>query len=91
MQFKQRTIDALADMICGNQEAGKEPLFVYRSSSYITRFFRDCDTDYAHDGTTRNWWVGKTLAEILQESQPSAHVPPDTFSRQTRPKTTLAA
>lgn len=81
MQFKQRTIEALADMICGNQESGKEPLFVYRSSSHITRFFRDCDTDYSHDGTTRNWWVGKTLLGILQEPQPSAHVPPDTFAR----------
>ena len=60
MNFKDRTIDALADMICGNTEGGKEALFPYRSSSVITRFFRDCDTDYTHNGTTRNWWVGET-------------------------------
>lgn len=81
MKFKERTIDALADMICGNTESGKEKLFPYRSSSVITRFFRDCDTDYSHDGSTRNWWVGETLREILLEPQPDANTPPDTFAR----------
>ena len=54
LKFKDRTINALADMICGNTDAGEEVLFPYRSSSYITRFFQECDTDYVHDGTTRN-------------------------------------
>jgi hypothetical protein len=81
MKFKDRTIMALADMVCGNTDAGKESLFAYRSSSVITRFFRDCDTDYAHDGTTRNWWVGETIKAILLEPQSSANTPPDTFGR----------
>jgi hypothetical protein len=81
MKFKERTIAALADMICGNTEEGKEVLFPYRSSSVITRFFRDCDTDYAHNGSTRNWWVGETLKAILEEPQAAVNTPPDTFAR----------
>src|ERR1035438_10350130 len=81
MKFKQRTVWAIADMICGNTETGKEPLFPYRSSSVITRFFADCDTDYVHDGSTRGSWVSGVLEAILQESQPSANVPPETFAR----------
>lgn len=80
MEFKQRTLMALADMICGNFKA-EESLFVYRSSSYLTRFFQDCDTDYAHDGSTRNYWVAGILKEILAEPHPNAQTPPDTFSR----------
>jgi hypothetical protein len=45
MKWRQRTLDEIADMICGN---GEGTPFVYRSSSYITRFFRDADTDFAH-------------------------------------------
>jgi hypothetical protein len=81
LKFKDRTINALADMICGNIDAGKEILFPYRSSSYITRFFQECDTDYVHDGTTRNAWVGSALVKILEEPQTSGNAPPDTFAR----------
>jgi hypothetical protein len=80
MQFKERTIMALADMICGNFKA-EGSLFVYRSSSLLTRFFRDCDTEYAHDGSTRNYWVADTLRKILAEPHPNAQTPPLTFSR----------
>ncbi len=81
MKFKQRTVWAIADMICGNTETGKEPLFPYRSSSVITRFFADCETDYVHDGSTRGSWVSGVLEAILQEPQPSVNVPPETFAR----------
>ena len=81
MKFKERTLDALADMIVGNTDTGKEVLFPYRSSSYITKFFQECDTDYRHDGSTRNAWAYNTLVAILQEPQPSPNVPPDTFAR----------
>jgi hypothetical protein len=54
VEFKRRSLAELADMICGNCDPNKERLFPYRSSSAITRFFQDCDTDYAHDGSTRN-------------------------------------
>lgn len=80
MQFKQRTLMQIADMICGNFEADKS-LFVYRSSSRLTEFFMDCDTDYVHDGSTRQSWVAETLRAILTEHQPGPNTPPDTFAR----------
>ena len=80
MQFKEHTLTQIADMICGNFDAG-ETFFQYRSSSYLTEFFRDCDTDYRHDGSTRRYWVASVLHEILAEPQLNATTPPDTFGR----------
>jgi hypothetical protein len=80
MEFKKRTLAQIADMICGNFKA-EESFFVYRSSSYLTEFFQDCDTDYTHDGSTRRYWVAETLQKILAEPQPNANTPPETFSR----------
>jgi hypothetical protein len=79
MEFKERTLTQIADMICGNFETA-ETFFQYRSSSYLTEFFRDCDTDYRHDGSTRRYWVADTLNKILAEPQPNANTPPDTFA-----------
>jgi hypothetical protein len=78
MKWRQRTLDEIADMICGNGEG--EP-FVYRSSSHITRFFRDADTDFAHDGSTRAAWVSGVLEQTLSEPHPDAQNPPATFCR----------
>jgi hypothetical protein len=80
MKFKDRTLAQLADMICGNFDT-QETFFRYRSSTYLTGFFQDCDTDYRHDGSTRGPWVARTLAEILAEPQPNANTPPDSFAR----------
>lgn len=80
MDFKQRTLNQLADLICGNFESDKT-LFKYRSSSFLTEFFQDCDTDYCHDGSTRGSWVAGTLKAILAEPHPNAQTPPETFSR----------
>jgi hypothetical protein len=80
MKWKDRTIDEIAQMICLPQ-AKSDSFFVYRSSSYITRFFRDADTDYAHDGTTRAVWTAGVLVKILEEPHPDAQTPPDTFCR----------
>jgi hypothetical protein len=66
MEFKQRTLRRLADMVCGNGDPGKPNYFKYRSSSVITEFFRDCETDYVHDGSTRWAWVSDRLTEILK-------------------------
>lgn len=71
---------ALADMICGNFKSD-ESFFGYRSSSYLTRFFQDCGTEYVHNGSTRNYWVADTLQQILAEPHPNAQTPPATFSR----------
>jgi len=80
MEFKERTLAQLADMVCGNSEPGVPCFFRYRSSSYLTEFFEDCDTDYRHDGSTRKWWVAGTLRQILSEPQPYPNTPPDAFA-----------
>ena len=43
---------------------GDNPLFPYRSSSYITRFFERCGFAYVHDGSTRKWWTKELLSEL---------------------------
>lgn len=80
MEFKQRSLMQLAQLICGNGDPSKT-LFRYRSSSYLTEFFQDCDTDFFHDGSTRDRWVADVLRTILAEPHPNANTPPETFSR----------
>ncbi|MGJ7498206.1 hypothetical protein ACSFA8_24495 [Variovorax sp. RT4R15] len=80
MKFKQRSLMQVADLICGNQE-GPASRFNYRSSSRLTEFFADSDTDYVHDGSTRNYWVAATLAAILDEPHKDATTPPEAFGR----------
>jgi hypothetical protein len=46
MKWRARTLDEIAEMICGNGAAEKST-FTYRTSGALTRFFRDADTDYA--------------------------------------------
>lgn len=81
MSFKSRSISQIARMICGNDDPG---FFVYRSSSYLTRFFEDCDTDFQHDGSTRHTWVEHVLSEILNEPSPGPNMLPETFIRVVR-------
>jgi hypothetical protein len=81
VKFKDRTLNQIADMICGNFEA-ENSFFIYRSSYYISRFFADADTDYQHDGTTtRGKWVSDALGKILNEPQAGPNLPPDSFCR----------
>lgn len=71
--FRRKTINEIADMICGNAEA---PHFQYRSSSYLTEFFEDCDMEqYIHDGSTRKWWVAGVLEEILKQPSDDPALP----------------
>src|ERR1700677_121824 len=83
MKFKKRTLMQLADMICGNFKA-EESVFRYRSSSYLTEFFGDCETEFHHDGSTRNYWVAEVLRQILEQPHPDAATPPETFIRVVR-------
>ena len=80
MKFRRRTLDELADMVCGNFPA-ETSYFPYRTSSDITRFFQHADTDFEHDGSTRALWVANTLEEILNEPSRDANTPPDSFIR----------
>ncbi len=81
MKFKERTLLAIANMVCGNTDRDETAYFTYRSSYYITQFFRDCETDFKHDGSTRSAWVAETLEKILAEPHLNAITPPDTFAR----------
>ncbi|BAH56082.1 hypothetical protein [Rhodococcus opacus] len=80
MEFRKRTLRQLADMICGNATS-EDAHFLYRTSSSLTEFFEDLDTDYRHDGSTRRDWVADVLTQILQEPTTGATTLPDTFSR----------
>lgn len=53
--------------------------FQYRSSTYITQFFEECDLEFVHDGSTRWAWTVARLAELLNDSQPTAFALPDRF------------
>ena len=50
----------LADFICGEPSNS----FPYRTSFYLTKFFKDLGFDYTHDGTTRKYWVKDVLLEL---------------------------
>jgi hypothetical protein len=81
MKWKNRNLRALADIICGNAEPNEVSYFRYRSSSYLTEFFEDCELDYVHDGSTRRAWVASRLEEVLAQPHPGPTVPPDAFIR----------
>ena len=53
--------------------------FPYRSSSYITQFFEECDLDFVHDGSTRWAWTAERLAELLSEPQEAPNTLPARF------------
>jgi hypothetical protein len=74
MKFKDRNLRALAEMIIGDNDK-----FPYRSSSYITQFFQECDLDFVHDGSTRWAWTAGRLAELLNEPQETPNTLPPRF------------
>jgi hypothetical protein len=59
VRFRRRTLEDLANLIVGNvgrddaEHEDEAKYFPYRSSGYITEFFRELETDYVHDGSTR--------------------------------------
>ena len=78
--FRRRTVNEIADMICGNDSYGDH--FQYRSSTYLSEFFRDCGMPkYVHDGSTRKWWVADVLGEILKQPSDSSVLPGQDFQR----------
>lgn len=87
VKFKRRNLEALAHLVVGNvgsDEAEHEDeakYFPYRSSMYITEFFRELDTEYEHDGSTRHRWVADVLEEMLAEPHDGPTRPPEIFCR----------
>jgi hypothetical protein len=80
MKFKSRNLREIAEAVIGDTLVGEVRPFPYRSSSYITRFFEECDLDFVHDGTTRWSWTADRLAELLAEPQVNANALPDRFA-----------
>jgi hypothetical protein len=76
MSFKSRNLKAIAELIIGDIQ---ENHFPYRSSSYITEFFEECDLDFVHDGSTRKYWVADRLQELLDEPSDTANTLPSQF------------
>jgi len=74
MKFKRRNLKAISEAIIGDNDK-----FVYRSSSYITEFFEECDLDFVHDGSTRWAWTYDRLEELLSEPAQSANTLPPHF------------
>jgi hypothetical protein len=87
MRFRRRNLEALGELICGNPGSvdptpGEEPkYFPYRSSSYITEFFQEMDTEWTHDGSTRHRWVADVLEAMLAEPHDGPTRPPEIFCR----------
>ncbi|KGO92922.1 hypothetical protein [Flavobacterium subsaxonicum] len=81
MEFKTRTLNQIAKMICGDIKDNLKSYFIYRSSFYLTEFFADAETEFTHDGSTRPKWVSETLSEILKEPGNIDDMPSDTFCR----------
>lgn len=54
-------LDSLADFICGD---ASERFPVYRSSSYLTRFFQSIGINAVHEGSTRKWCVLEVLKQL---------------------------
>ena len=72
-------------MICGGSGGMgggfSRPHFGYRSSSYLTEFFTNCDLPYVHDGSTRRQWVQGKLEELNAEPAQSPLLPPNGIIR----------
>ena len=77
MQFKPRNLRPIAEMVVGNLD---HQWFQYRSSFYITRFFEECEMDFAHDGSSRVPWTEGVLAELLNDAQPGTNQLPERFA-----------
>ncbi len=58
------TKEYIAEFICGDDQ-DKCP--VYRSSSYLTKFFKNNSVNATHDGSTRKWWVLDILNQLNGE------------------------
>ena len=85
MKFKRRNLEALGALIVGNvgrddpENEDEARYFPYRSSSYITEFFQELETDHQHDGSTRHRWVADVLEQMLAEPHDGPTRPPEIF------------
>lgn len=78
MKWKARTSEQVAEMICGDKP---ESYIRYLTGPNLTRFFRDADTEFVHDGSTRRFWVADVLQKILDFPSSNPLMPPDAMLR----------
>ncbi|MGY3083538.1 hypothetical protein [Pseudomonas fragi] len=78
MKWKARTTEQLGELICGDNTEG---YFRYLTGPNLTRFFRDADTEFVHDGSTRRFWVADVLQQILDLPTSDLLMPPDAMLR----------
>ncbi|MBP9093241.1 hypothetical protein KBI23_19625 [bacterium] len=76
MRLRDFVLEELANMVVGDNSA-----FPYRSSYFITEFFKRCELDYQHDGTTRPRWTADVLKELNQLPSDSADLPNEQILR----------
>ena len=83
MKLSRRTLSRLAELVCGASGGSgfSWDNFPYRSSTYLTEFFRDCGLDFVHDGSTRKYWVLDVLEKVNEYPTSSAHLPSDATIR----------
>jgi hypothetical protein len=79
LTLRESTLEYISEMICGNPDGKFSKHFPYRSSSSLTRFFRDCDLENTHDGSSRKWWVLAAVKELAQGPASSPDLPSDTL------------
>jgi len=83
VRLTKRTLTDLAEMICGSAggAAFDRQHFPYRSSTYLTEFFANCDMNFVHDGTTRKWWVLGVLEKLNVSPASNPQLPSDGLVR----------
>jgi hypothetical protein len=76
VKLSERTLEELAKMVVGDAK-----YFPYRSSQYITKFFKRCGLPFEHDGSTRPAWAQERLAELNLGTGQSPELPSDDLCR----------
>lgn len=76
MKLTDSVLEEIARMVVGDAAH-----FPYRSSYYITRFFKRCGLPFTHDGTTRPKWTNERLQELNLGPATSVDLPPDDLCR----------
>jgi hypothetical protein len=74
LKINPNILEKLALMICGDSPFNE--YFPYRSSFYLTKFFKDIGMNYIHDGSTRRHWVEETLEELNSGLSEDPDLPP---------------
>jgi hypothetical protein len=76
MKLRDRVLEKLAEMVTGDN-----PLFPYRSSRFITGFFKRCGFDFVHDGSTRRLWTKDRFIDLNLGTSHEHDLPSDDLVR----------